>query len=302
MTEMVQTGGAIPTRRMAVACMILSAACWGLATVMSKAALSAFSPPSLVAIQLSASVAFLWGAVAATGQGCPLNRQTATAAATGVLEPGLAYVFGTFGLLLTSAGNASLISTTEPLLILLLSWLVFRQSVSGRTLLAIVIAMAGVTLVSGAHADAAGGGIEGDALIVLATLFAALYVLASSRVASRLPSVTLAALQQTVGLALALAVVAVVASPSVLLREIASADWPMLCLALISGIVQYALAFWFYLICLRRLSPGTAGLFLTLVPVFGLLGAAVFLGEVMSLPQLLGAVMILSALVWIRVR
>lgn len=64
--------GAVPGKGVemfaAVSAMVLSAACWGFATVMSKGALAVFSPPVLLTFQLTASVGFLWLSVGLTRQ------------------------------------------------------------------------------------------------------------------------------------------------------------------------------------------------------------------------------------------
>jgi drug/metabolite transporter (DMT)-like permease len=285
-----------PTAMVAIGSMILSAACWGSATVMSKGALAAFSPPVLLALQLLASVAFLWTSVGVTKQKVPLDKGARRAALSGLLEPGLAYAIGTFGLMLTTAGNASLIATTEPLLIVVLAWLFFREKINARTGLAILAAMAGVAMVTGAHRDG-GEGISpvGDGLVVAGTLFAALYVVVSSRLVAQVPPLALAALQQSVGLIFALILAIAWLPLRAIVAEIAGADIEILGLALLSGIVQYALAFWLYLIGLRRLSASTAALFLTLIPIFGLSGGMMFLGETIQILQAVGALIIVSA-------
>lgn len=284
-----------PAMLAAVGAMVLSAACWGSATVMSKGALEAFSPPVLLTLQLGASVTFLWIAVAATGQKIGLDAGARLAALSGLLEPGLAYALGTFGLMLTTAGNASLIATTEPLLIVALAWLLFRERVSARTGAAIVAAMVGVGIVTGAHGAGAAGTALGDVMVVLGTLFAAFYVVVSSRFVTRIAPLRLAALQQTVGLAFAVAFLLGWSSFATLHDELARADPEAIALAVISGVVQYALAFWLYLIGLRRLAASTAALFLTLIPVFGLSGAVVFLSETVAVLQAIGAVVIVVA-------
>jgi drug/metabolite transporter (DMT)-like permease len=43
--------------------------------------------------------------------------------------------------------------------------------------------------------------------------------------------------------------------------------------AIASGIVYYGLAFWFYITALKQTSATLAGLFLNLIPVFGVRGA-----------------------------
>lgn len=293
----VRTG---PTVVAAIGAMVLSAACWGLATVMSKGALEAFSPPVLLTLQLMASVTFLWVAVGVTRQRIKLDRGAGLAALSGLLEPGLAYAFGTFGLMLTTAGNASLIATTEPLLIMGLAWLLFRERVSARTGAAIGLAMAGVGLVTGAHSAGDTSSPLGDALVVVGTLFAALYVVVSSRLVTRVAPVSLAALQQSVGLAFALGLLLAWLPFAAIQQELARADLEVVALALSSGVVQYALAFWFYLIGLQRLAASTAALFLTLIPVFGLGGAMLFLGETVGLLQVIGALTIITAIAFGR--
>lgn len=290
-----RTAGKPPGLPVAVTAMVLSAACWGFATVISKGALSAFSPPMLVSLQLIASVAFLWLVVAVSRQPVAIDRNTRLAALSGVLEPGLAYAFGTFGLLLTTAGNASLIATTEPLLIAVLAWLLFRERVNGGTVMAIVAAMAGVAMVTSAHDAGSTDSPLGDGLVILGTLFAALYVVISSRLVTKVRPVALAALQQSVGLVFAAMLLLVWSSPQGIRADLARADRAMVALALFSGIIQYALAFWLYLIGLQRLPASTAALFLTLTPIFGIAGAAAFLGEDVTLVQGSGALIIIAA-------
>jgi len=65
--------------------------------------------------------------------------------------------------------------------------------------------------------------------------------------------------------------------------------------AALSGVVQYALAFWLYLVGLKHLSANAAALWLTLIPVFGVTGAYFWLGEIPTLPMLLGMALILAA-------
>ena len=286
-----------PATALAVAAMVLSAACWGSATIMSKAALGAIPPFTLLVIQLSTSVTALWLAAIATRTRFTLDRDGRKAALAGVLEPGLAYVVAVPGLALTSAVNASVIGTGEPALILLLTWLVLKQRPNLSMVLAIAIAMAGVLLVTIPDLKIAGQGeLSGDALILLGTLFAAGYVVVSSQYRGDMSPLALAALQQTVGLALAVCVFAVAvligAEP---IPKVPAAS--ILLIAALSGIVQYALAFWFYLVGLKTLAPSVAGLFLALIPVFGISGAVLFLNEPLMSLQGLGAALVVAAII-----
>jgi drug/metabolite transporter (DMT)-like permease len=65
--------------------------------------------------------------------------------------------------------------------------------------------------------------------------------------------------------------------------------------AVVSGIVYYALAFWFYIVGLKKIPASLAGLFLNLIPIFAIGGAYIFLGERLGAIQWAGAILILVA-------
>jgi drug/metabolite transporter (DMT)-like permease len=279
------------SRRLAMACMVASAASWGLATVATKDVLNVLPPFTLLAIQLTASVTFLWLIVLVTRTAC--TGLTWTAASTGALEPGLAYAVGVPGLAMTGAASASVIAATEPMMIALIAWGVLRQPLAPRAALGVAAGVAGVMILTGG----AGGQshIFGDALIFLGVCFAAVYVLASARLVGSVAPLPLAASQQTVGLGLAVVALCV----AVLMGwETVPAHFPLpvLLAAAASGIVQYALAFWFYLTGLRALPVTTAAPFLTLTPLFGVAGAIVVLGESLTLLQTCGGIIVIAAL------
>ncbi len=295
MTDVAGAQGPGFDRAVAIAAMVGSAACWGGATVMTKGALDAFPPFTLLAIQLSASVAALWVAVVLLRQRVGPVRPAMRAASTGVFEPGLAYAVGVPGLALTTAGNASVVAAMEPVFVVLLVWIAFGLRPDARVAAAIGTAFAGVCLVSLPDLSGLGeGDVRGDALVLLGTAFAAVYVVASSRFVADTAPLVLTALQQSVGLAVALSILAVaLVTGFERLPEAPGGD--MLLLAVGSGLVQYALAFWLYLVGLRHLPVSVAGLFLTLTPLFGVAGGMLFLEESATALQLLGAALILGA-------
>jgi drug/metabolite transporter (DMT)-like permease len=104
--------------------------------------------------------------------------------------------------------------------------------------------------------------------------------------------------QQTAAVAFALALAIAVAvggggqlTGPVPLSEVSAQAWAA---ALVSGLMYYALAFWFYLSALRHVSASVAGSFITLVPVFGV-AAALVVGESLSPRQWIGAALVVSS-------
>lgn len=284
-------------RGVAVLAAILSAACWGSATVMSKGVLEHMPPMTLLAVQLTASITVLWLAVLVLRSRVRFDRPTRRASLSGLLEPGLAYTFGIVGLALTTASSAALIGAAEPLLILLLAWLILKERIGAPILSLAAIATLGLVLVVAPDAVGLTGqsSLVGDALILVGTIFAAIYVIATRRLVSTIEPLPLSALQHSVGLAWTLGVLAVALVAGLATLGLGGLSLPVLVLAAASGVIQYALAFWLYLFALQSLPANIAGFYLTLIPVFGIAAAFVFLGEALSGPQWIGAALIIAS-------
>lgn len=285
-----------PMRWRFVASGVLASACWGLATIMSKGVVESMPPVTLLVVQLVASVTFLWTVVAWQRSRLPLNWRTLKLGLTGLLEPGVTYTFTLIGLTLTTASKASLlIGAIEPVAIVLLAGLLLRERITRPLVVLLSLACVGVVLVLSANATANNSSVLGDLLILLGTFCAALYVVLTRRLVANLSPLPLTALQQTVGLFLALFLWSVeLLHGTTDLTAIATETWFW---AVTSGIVQYALAFWFYLIVLRGMQAKLASLFLTLIPVFGVGGAYLFLDERLTALQWGGVALVLVALV-----
>lgn len=202
---------------------------------------------------------------------------------------------------MTSAATASVILAAEPLLIAVLAWMILSERPTLRTWLAIVCGIGGVILITSTTGGTGERHIVGDLLVLAGTGFAALYVVVSSRIVVSLQPLVLTVLQQTAGLlfAVVLLTFSVLAGMETWRGHI---PFHMLLLGAFSGLVQYALAFWLYLFGLKYVPLNTAGLFLTLIPVFGVGGAVVFLGEAFGPAQWFGCVIVVVAVASIAPR
>jgi drug/metabolite transporter (DMT)-like permease len=273
-----------------------SAACWGLATVATKGQLGAVPPMPMLVIQLCASVAFLWTAVLVTRTPVRLDRSALRASLSGLLEPGLAHTFGTAGLALTTASATTLIAAAEAPATVLLAWLFLRERIGPKTLLVAAVAGVGVGLVILPDLDGLGGGsLAGDGLVGVATLLAAVYVIVSRRLIGGMAALPLVTLQQTVGLLWATLALLVAAALGWVPLGLSGLSSRTIALAALTGVLQYAVAFWLWLIGLRHLPASRATLFLSLIPVFGVAGGALALGERLGPTQWIGAAVVLAA-------
>jgi drug/metabolite transporter (DMT)-like permease len=279
--------------------LVLAAACWGAATVITKHVLTDILPLTLLVLQLMVSVVFLWAIVLVQRLRLPQRRDIVRLGAIGVLNPGLAYTFGLLGLTRTTASMSTLLWAAEPILILVLAWLILRERLT-RTLIAFsLLAIIGVVLV--ARIDV---GVDqtsllvGNGLILIGVACCALYTVLTRRMVTNLDPLLIVVLQQTVALAWALAIWPVewARGGDLGLTTISPATWGW---AALSGVLYYALAFWCYLIGLKQLPASMVGLFLNLIPIFGVGGAYLFLGERLTVVQWIGGTLILLAVVMV---
>ena len=134
-------GGAASRRSVArrdVAALVLAASCWGLGTVVSKAALDEIPPLTLLPIQLAASLAIL--VVAMRLRGVSLRSGgSALLGRLGLLNPGIAYALSLAGLVTITASLAVLLWALEPLVILFMAaWFLHERITPSIVLLSMV--------------------------------------------------------------------------------------------------------------------------------------------------------------------
>lgn len=281
--------------------LIAAAACWGIATVITKDILSSLPPITLLIIQLAFSILLLWILVYLRGCHVSDKKTLLKLGAAGLLNPGISYTLSVLGLSMSTVTMSTLLWASEPVLILGLAWLILREVLTLRQICFSITAMVGVVLIGGLGVDAMSKGIVlGNLLILGGVLCCALYTVLVQSVRSAVDPLHIVALQQTFAFLWALAIwpLELRSGTSVNLTDIGFSTWFW---AGCSGVVYYALAFWFYVHGLKRVSASIAGTFINFIPIFGVSGAYLFLGERLSLIQWVGAgVILLSVFIILR--
>lgn len=279
--------------------LLLAAACWGLGTVLSKSALAHLPPLTLLVIQLTASLGLLWPLLWMQRTRIPGNRRLLGLGLLGWLNPGLSYTLSLIGLSQTTASLSALLWATEPVLIVGLAWLLLRERPTPGFLLLAGLATGGVIVTIGADLGHPGQ-LIGNALILGGVLCCALYTVLAWRLNDGLSPLLIVTIQESLAVGWALLIWPVEWGQITLasLRQIPAQAWT---LAVLSGIVYYGLAFWFYLQGLRRTSASEAGLFINLVPIFALVGAYTMLAEALRPSQWLGGALVLMAVFGLNV-
>ena len=277
--------------------LILAAASWGTGTVVSKAAVAEFPPLTLLAIQLAASLVFLLSLMRL--RGIPLRDRSIppVLGRLGMLNPGLAYALSLIGLVSISASLSVLLWALEPVLILLLARALLGEPL-GRGLVGLsAVAVAGMVLILNASSD--GSSWLGIGLTLAGIGCCALYSVITRRwLPGTDATAPVVAIQQLWALAFALVVVGAVAltGGSIRPEAVSAQGWAS---ALISGVLYYAAAYWLYLSGLRRVPASVAASAFYLIPVFGVAGGGLVLGDRLTGVQWIGVAIVVGAVIGI---
>lgn len=270
----------------------LAAVCWGLGTVISKQALTELAPITLLTAQLAVSVGVV--AIVLRVRGTRLSAPRGLAR-LGLLNPGLAYALSLLGLVSISASLSVILWALEPLLIIVLAALTLGERLS-RSLIALTgMAVLGTVIV--AYDPAINGALVGVLLTLAGIGCCAVYSVAARRWLPGADSTAdVVLLQQAHALAFALAalLVAGIVGRSPLPVELTA---PTLVSAVVSGLLYYAAAYWFYLGALRDVPASRAVVSFYLIPIVGIVASFAWLGERLEPRQLVGAAIVLVAVV-----
>jgi drug/metabolite transporter (DMT)-like permease len=272
--------------------LILAAASWGLGTVLSKHAVGEIPPATLLAVQLAASLAAL--GIVMRVRRLPLRDPAAPAALgrLGLLNPGLAYALSLLGLTSITASLSVLLWAVEPILILVLAWLVLRERIGPSLVVLSGLALGGMALLV---YEPGGGAVAGVALTLAGIACCAVYTVLGRRWLGTVDATApVVVAQQAWALAFAAGLVAVVGLTGgpVVPAAVSVAGGLS---AVGSGILYYGAAYWFYLSALRRMPASSAAASFYLIPVIGVAGGFLLLGERLVLMQWFGAGAVLLA-------
>jgi probable blue pigment (indigoidine) exporter len=277
-----------------LAALILAATCWGVGTVISKAALAEVSPFTLLPIQLAASLVVLGILMRHRGisfrtEGSPLLGRL------GLLNPGLAYALGLIGLTTITASLYVLLWAFEPLMILFLASWFLRERITWAFVALSLVAVAGMVVIL--YDPSAGSGQWiGVGLTLAGVVCCAVYTVVTRRWipdAKETSQVVLS--QQAHALVLAIGLVLVVGLAGG--QIVPTALTPLgLASATGSGVLYYAGAYWFYLGALRHVPASFAAVSFYLIPIVGVAAGALLLGERLDPRQWIGAVIVLGAI------
>jgi len=206
------------------------------------------------------------------------------------------FLFNSFlymGLRHTSAINATLINSLNPVLVALLSVVWLKDKITHRQIIGLIISVSGILWIESHGKLNNIVNIQfnpGDVFILIAAFFWAYYSNLAKLVMQKIPAMEAAALALFTG------VIFLIPVSIVELHFTSSIDlgWETIITVLYLGIFSsfVALYFWFYGI--DKLGGARAANYYNLIPFFGIIMAVIFLGEKVYPFQLVGGALILA--------
>jgi len=275
--------------------LVASMAIWGLNVAAVKVLTGVFDPLPFAALRMLVACLGLSSAMLVLRPRLPSLRkgQWIGVGLCALLMVYLNQILFAMGMLRTTATHGALIMALSPLVSAVLASIVFREALTLGRLVGVALGFAGVAMVvlshPGAGLSSAGAG---DLLLVAAVISFAAGGALVQRLCRDVPTLTLSWLIYVAG-ALLLALHALLGGH---LREVSALFpgwWPW-ALVLFSGVFATAVVNLVWNGAIARIGVARTSVFLYWVPVFGVLFAALLLGEQLTWWHLAGLLTVMT--------
>ncbi|MGA8516410.1 MAG: DMT family transporter [Burkholderiaceae bacterium] len=267
---------------------ILLAAIWGASFLLMKMGATEFGPFVTAFLRVFFASLFLLPLLAWRGQLPDLRAKLKPILAVGVLNSGLPFALFAFAVLHISTGLTSILNATVPLWGAVVAWLWLGDRLTASRTLGLVIGFVGVALLAWDKASfKAGAALPGWAVLacLAATLLYGIAASFAKKYLAGIPPLASATGSQ-IGAAIVLLVPAALTIPATLPGARA---WVAVgLLAFFCTAVAYVL----YFRIIERAGPARAVTVTFLIPVFGVSYGSLFLSEIITVPMLLCAAVV----------
>ena len=274
---------------------------WSANFVVGKIALREFPPLLLSGLRTALAALFIlpvffWSRRLRLPTGS-LRRDLTAVVCAGLIGVALNQVFFVFGLSRTSVAHSAIVIGLTPILVLLMAAFAAQEHLSGRKIIGMGIALAGVIALSLAPGKSGGASLVGDMFIFLASLTFAWFTVYGKRVTVRHGAVVVTTVAY-LGAAVALAPLTIALAVRHGLGHVSLTGWASLVyMALFPSMVCYLI----YSYALQHIPASRVSAFSYLQPLLATLIAIPALGERLGGGLIAGGVLVFAG-VWITER
>jgi drug/metabolite transporter (DMT)-like permease len=280
----------VGTSRNYIASVVGALLIWSTSFIGTKIAYASFPPITLGAARfVIASIVLGILVVLKKGLIKPEQKDMRFIAVSGILGITIYFTMENIGVKWTTAINAALIVASYPAITTLLELLVYKEKPSIYKIAGIVIAVAGVYLVS--YTDNSireKNQLAGNIILIATGIVWAFYNFTTRKVVNKYPAITLSFYQTVIGTACFIP-----------LAFFEKDSWAIptaisLSALIYLGVLCSVAAFMLYNFGLRKLSASTAVSLMNLVPIFGAVFSILILHESVSLRQVMGGAIVIA--------
>jgi drug/metabolite transporter (DMT)-like permease len=267
---------------------------WGLSFVSSKTILNSGVPPmTMVCIRFVIATVILNLLLRRFDPSARLRKKDLLPlAVSGLFGVTVYFFFESRGIKLTSASHASLIIAVIPVVTVIAETILFRTRISLLTVVGIALSVVGVIFVVDRPGAARGvGSLAGDLFMFGACISWVVYIILSKNLHQRLSEIAITAYQSLFGTAFLVPLALLEMHQWVPITLAAGLNFGYL------AVFCSALSNFLYVYSLSALGPIAVSPYINLIPVVGVLGGVVLLGESLVWSQLVGGAVILAGVI-----
>jgi drug/metabolite transporter (DMT)-like permease len=273
---------------------------FGASFVASKIALSQLSPVQLIFLRFSLAAVLFYAISPRLGGPSPDRAGRLKILLLALFEPGAYFFLEAMGIQRTLASTAAILICTIPLFVLLLEAFWLKVRVVPAEVVLILLSMGGIFMLvaAGGIAEALGGSLAGNLLILAAALSASIYTVLAKRLLQRYSVLTVTRLQSLYA--------------ALLYLPFAAWDWftrgfvtirtESWLAVLYLAVGCSFLAYWLLNYSLSCVKASTVSAFTNVIPVVGTGLAVLLLHERLYPMQAVGAVVVIGCVTLLTLR
>jgi drug/metabolite transporter (DMT)-like permease len=271
--------------------LVALAALWGASFLFMRIAAPEFGPLALTALRVAGATLFLLPLLAWHGQTALLRTHWRVVAVVGLVNSALPFTLFTIAALAINAGLSAILNSTAPLWAAVIGTLWLHDRLSASRVLGLAIGFAGVlflawdkaSFTSGAHGVSAGMALAACLAATACYGFAANY---TKHALQGVPPLAVATGSQ-------LAATVLLAAPALSYAPTTMPSGTAWSAVLGLAVLCTGIAYLMYFRLIARLGPSRAISVTFLIPLFGALWGALFLGEAVTPAMWAGGAVIL---------
>lgn len=275
--------------------LLLMTLIWGLNFVVVKTTFLELDPFTFLTLRFLFASIFFLVVVYLVQKGFHIPRRAwVQVLLLGVVGTSLYQPLFMAGLSLSQASTSALILATTPAFVVLLNRIISRERFAARGWLGLLFSFSGLALIilSGGDFALHSRALWGDALVLTATICWSFYSVLSAPLLRRYSALSVAALSTIMGTVPLLFITA----PAVAAQNWAQVTTSGWLGVLYSSVLAIGIAYILWNYGVKRIGSAHTAIYNNLTPVIATFGAAIFLGEPLTVFKIVGAVIIFAGL------